>query len=55
MNPSLQPYPDGVDATRRELFLSDQEFFETFNCSKEDFQEMPAWKRELLKRKRGLF
>lgn len=54
LNPK-QPYPEGVDSTRRELYLSDADFKITFNCTKEDFQNMPAWKRELLKRKKGLF
>jgi hypothetical protein len=28
---------------------------QAFNTSKEEFQAMPQWKRDLLKKKKGLF
>jgi hypothetical protein len=28
---------------------------QVFNTSKEEFQAMPQWKRDLLKKKKGLF
>ena len=43
----IQPYPDGVDPTRREMYLSDEDFRNTFNCTKNDFVDMPQWKREV--------
>mmetsp|Transcript_14915 Transcript_14915/g.50596 ORF Transcript_14915/g.50596 Transcript_14915/m.50596 type:complete len:183 (-) Transcript_14915:177-725(-) len=49
------PFPDGVDPTKREMYLSDEQFQQVFGCSKADFQGMPQWKRDLLKKKKGLF
>lgn len=45
----------GVDAGRREEWLSDAEFLETFQTSKEDFAKLPKWKRDQKKKDKGLF
>jgi hypothetical protein len=50
-----KPFPAGVDPTKREAYLSDEDFQTAFGISKAKFAETPQWKRELLKRKLGLF
>eukprot|EP00960_Hanusia_phi_P014487 427445-Hanusia_phi.AAC.3 len=40
------PFPEGVDPTKRETYLSEEQFQQVFNCSKAEFQAMPQWKRE---------
>jgi len=49
------PYPEGVDPARRELHLSDANFLDIFGKSKQEFAAIPAWKRDLIKKKKKLF
>ncbi|KAK9502465.1 hypothetical protein O3M35_011241 [Rhynocoris fuscipes] len=49
------PLPAGVDPTRLELYLQSHDFQELVGMSKEEFQELPNWKRTNLKKKAGLF
>jgi len=49
------PWPEGVDPSRRELWLSEEAFREVFGMEREAFEALPAWKRRLLKRERNLF
>ncbi|KNC52783.1 uncharacterized protein AMSG_08672 [Thecamonas trahens ATCC 50062] len=49
------PLPDGMDHTAKEVYLSDEDFEAALGCSREEFAAMPAWRRELAKRKIGLF
>eukprot|EP00239_Pterosperma_sp_CCMP1384_P005896 CAMPEP_0197855344 /NCGR_PEP_ID=MMETSP1438-20131217/26470_1 /TAXON_ID=1461541 /ORGANISM="Pterosperma sp., Strain CCMP1384" /LENGTH=96 /DNA_ID=CAMNT_0043470421 /DNA_START=198 /DNA_END=488 /DNA_ORIENTATION=- len=43
----------GVDATKREAYLSDQEFHDVFGMVKEDFYKLAKWKQNGEKRKHG--
>lgn len=45
----------GVDAAKREEYLSDSDFMATFGMNKADFAKMPKWKRDGRKRENGLF
>ena len=45
----------GVDATRKETYLADEEFNSVFNMSRSDFAALPAWKAKAAKQKVGLF
>jgi hypothetical protein len=45
----------GLDNTRREKYLSPEDFQEYFKLTKEEFAKFPKWKRDKAKRKLGLF
>jgi len=47
--------PKGVDGSRKEEYLADDEFADVFGCSKGDYGKMAAWKKKQLKQKNGLF
>ena len=49
------PFPDGIDVTKREEYLSPSEFDAVFKMSKAEFAALPKWKRDGLKRKLDLF
>ncbi|KAF6202763.1 hypothetical protein GE061_003165 [Apolygus lucorum] len=49
------PLPAGVDPTRLEEYLTDQDFESLLDVSKEEFKELPTWKQTNLKKKTGLF
>merc|ERR1712032_371005 len=44
-----------VIPTERETYLSPRVFRELFSMPKEEFAELPRWKRDSLKRRHGLF
>ena len=48
-------FPEGVDRTRKEEYLSDDEFAKLMGCDKAAFRAMPAWKRNDKKKSTGLF
>lgn len=47
--------PEGVDPDAREHYLSDREFGQIFQTTREAFAALPAWKRQNLKKAQGLF
>lgn len=47
--------PEGIDMTRREQYLSDEEFNSVFGMSKDTFNALPKWKRIRSKKEVGLF
>ena len=49
------PLPPGVNPTRLEDYLSDEEFTAVFGISRADFMKIPLWKAEQLKTEKGLF
>lgn len=46
--------PAGVDPGQREMWLHDAEFTTLFGVAKDQYQKMPAWRRNDLKAKAGL-
>jgi len=50
-----RPLPDGVNPLCLTDYLSDDEFEEILNCTKEHFATLPAWKQTNLKKKANLF
>ena len=46
---------EGIDMTRKECYLSAEEFQSCFNQDLEAFNKLPMWRRILLKKKVGLF
>ena len=51
----LQGRVAGIDATKKELYLSDTEFQTVFNMSRGEFSSLPGWKAQAAKKKVGLF
>ncbi|KAM8877906.1 supervillin [Synchiropus picturatus] len=49
------PLPDGVDPLRLEDYLSDQDFKKLFERSRVEFNALPNWKQQNLKKSKGLF
>ncbi|KAJ3321204.1 Coronin-2B [Boothiomyces sp. JEL0866] len=50
-----QSIPSHLDKTKLELYLSEKEFEETFLMSKKDYDALPLWKRENLRKKYGFY
>jgi len=50
----LQTKPQGVDTTKLELYLSDEEFMTVFGMDKPQFAQLTEWKRTDIKQKHGL-
>jgi hypothetical protein len=46
---------DGIDPTKKETYLSDEQFMEVFGVDKNAFKNMPLWRRQEKKKKVGLF
>jgi len=54
MNPEVWK-ANGVDASMREQYLSDDAFAAVFGQSKAEFEKLPKWKRDKQKKDHGLF
>ncbi|XP_060534945.1 supervillin-like isoform X2 [Cylas formicarius] len=50
-----RPLPEGVDPTQLEVYLSNADFEELLSMSREEFRDLPPWKRTALKKEKGLF
>lgn len=48
-------WPEGIDHTQREKYLSDEDFVKTFGLTKSEFDALPAWKKNSLKKEKKLF
>jgi len=46
---------ENIDPSRKEIYLSDEEFQKLFNTTKAEFEKQPKWKRAQAKKKVGLF
>lgn len=47
--------PAGLDKTKRERYLSNEEFFLVFDMERTEFESLPRWKQVQLKKEKGLF
>ncbi|XP_036400922.1 villin-1 [Megalops cyprinoides] len=47
--------PEGVDPTKKEEYLSHEDFALVLGMSRLDFYSMPLWKQQNLKKEKGLF
>uniref|UniRef100_A0A8C1TZ51 Villin-like n=1 Tax=Cyprinus carpio TaxID=7962 RepID=A0A8C1TZ51_CYPCA len=47
--------PQGLDPEKREEYLTDAEFENLFGCTRNNFQRLPKWRQNDLKKKAGLF
>ena len=48
-------FPEGVDPTRKEQYLSDAAFQEAFKMTKDEFSKLKKWKQQNLRKEKGLF
>ncbi|KAM9630258.1 villin-1 [Morphnus guianensis] len=55
VNTSAEDLPRGVDPSRKEYHLSDQDFEAVFGMSRSAFGMLPLWKQQKLKKDKGLF
>ena len=47
--------PTGVDGTKKEKFLSDEDFVKVFGMERGAFEKLPKWKKDQQKKNAGLF
>ncbi|XP_009273225.1 PREDICTED: villin-1 [Aptenodytes forsteri] len=55
VNTSAEDLPQGVDPSRKEYHLSDQDFQAVFGMNRSAFSNLPLWKQQKLKKDKGLF
>ncbi|XP_064021336.1 villin-1 [Pogoniulus pusillus] len=55
VNTAAEDLPRGVDPSRKEYHLSDQDFQTAFGMSRSAFSNLPLWKQQKLKKDKGLF
>ncbi|XP_066432124.1 villin-1 isoform X2 [Eleutherodactylus coqui] len=55
INKTADELPPGVDACRKEEYLSSEEFAAIFGMPPAAFQVLPEWKKQTLKKAKGLF
>ncbi|NWH56394.1 VILI protein, partial [Geococcyx californianus] len=55
VNTAAEDLPRGVDPSRKESHLSDQDFEDAFGMSRSAFSNLPLWKQQKLKKDKGLF
>ena len=47
--------PDEIDNSKREIYLSDEEFKELFNMSKDEFSKLADWRKKRMKQDLNLW
>ncbi|XP_036396614.1 villin-1-like [Megalops cyprinoides] len=55
VNRLREELPEGVDPSRREEYLSNEDFALVLGVARLDFYSMPLWKQKNLKKEKGLF
>ncbi|XP_076003649.1 supervillin-like [Genypterus blacodes] len=50
-----RPLPEGVDPLRLEIYLSNQDFEEALEMTREEYECLPGWKQVNVKKAKGLF
>ncbi|KAM3927979.1 villin-1-like [Leptodactylus fuscus] len=55
LNKVAEDLPDGVDPSKKEMYLSDGDFANIFGMSKAQFYQLPKWKQQNVKKQYGLF
>ncbi|CRL08353.1 CLUMA_CG021256, isoform A [Clunio marinus] len=50
-----RPLPEYVNATKLEMYLSDDDFEKTLGMDKNEWKKLPAWKKTNLRKEVGLF
>ncbi|EDO64671.1 AGAP007181-PA [Anopheles gambiae str. PEST] len=49
-----RPLPEGVDPTKLELYLHELDYQEALGLSKQEYDQLPAWKQTKLKKERDM-
>ncbi|NP_001080503.1 villin 1 S homeolog [Xenopus laevis] len=55
VNKTPDELPPGVDTTRKEEYLSTDEFRIIFGMTRSEFQALPEWRKQNIKKTKGLF
>ncbi|XP_026035413.1 villin-1 isoform X1 [Astatotilapia calliptera] len=55
VNKTPDELPEGVDPTQKEDYLSDLDFENLLSTTRADFQRLPKWRQNDLKKKAGIF
>ncbi|NXJ13969.1 VILI protein, partial [Odontophorus gujanensis] len=55
VNTAAEDLPRGVDPSRKENHLSDEDFKAVFGMTRSAFANLPLWKQQNLKKEKGLF
>ncbi|KAM9304745.1 villin-1 [Gastrophryne carolinensis] len=55
LNKTTEELPPGVDPTRKEEYLSTEDFSRILGMSRSEFQALPEWKKQNHKKAKGLF
>ncbi|XP_073401495.1 villin-1 [Dendrobates tinctorius] len=55
LNKAPDELPTGVDPSRKEEYLNNEDFTAIFGISRSEFQALPDWKKQTLKKAKGLF
>ncbi|XP_048808688.1 villin-1 isoform X1 [Lagopus muta] len=55
VNTAAEDLPRGVDPSRKENHLSDEDFMAVFGMTRSAFANLPLWKQQNLKKEKGLF
>uniref|UniRef100_A0A8C4TIQ1 Villin-1 n=1 Tax=Erpetoichthys calabaricus TaxID=27687 RepID=A0A8C4TIQ1_ERPCA len=55
VNRQADELPEGVDPTRKEEYLSNEDFVETLGMTRSNFYALPLWRQQNLKKANGLF
>jgi hypothetical protein len=48
-------FPEGVDPTRKEAYLNDQQFKEVLGVDINEFYNLKKWKQQEIRKAKGLF
>ncbi|XP_031560632.1 adseverin-like [Actinia tenebrosa] len=51
----IDELPYGVKVEKREMYLTDDQFEDVFKMSKENYMELPKWKKDFLRKQNNLF
>ncbi|XP_063777858.1 villin-like protein [Pseudophryne corroboree] len=55
LNKNAEDLPDGVDPSRKEMYLSDEDFAKILGMPKAQFYQLPKWKQQNMKKQYYLF
>nr|XP_008110418.1 PREDICTED: villin-like protein [Anolis carolinensis] len=55
INKAVDELPEGVDPTQKERYLSDEDFYDIFGKTRDEFYQMPKWKQQNEKKQHGIF
>nr|XP_056717075.1 villin-1 [Euleptes europaea] len=55
VNKPAEELPKDVNPSRKEDYLSEEDFVTIFGVSRQDFATLPQWKQQALKKEKGLF